>query len=824
MALPPEQIELIGLVAAANPRTVVVVNTASPVTMDWVDDVAAVVKMSYLGQETGAALAAVLFGDADASGRLTTTYPGRIEDAPASPNFPGHDGTVEYAEGVFVGCRHYDTKGVDPRWCFGHGLSYTSFSYSALTVTAAHAVEDPTVALVSLDVTNTGSRPGREVVQVYVRPVDAPVARPDRELKGFDKVALEPGETTTVTVALDWRSFASGTWTVMPGMPHPGPTRSWWGRHPERSTRPPCGRWPTRWIDAKRSKTSRAGTYDPSVHRLERVVPIVGWARSYDKRDLRPDLIAGVTVTALIVPKNLGYAGIAQIPLQNGLYAAAAGALIYAAFGTSRQISTGPSSGLAALAGSAVLATGASQGAEAAALVAAVTLSAGALYLLAGIFRMGWISQFLSKAVVTGFLFGAAIQVVIGELPKLSGTEASGENSWQELRAWLHTIGELDRPTLVVGVVALTTIVGLRFVAPRVPGALVLVVAGIVISSAFDLADRGIQTVGQVPRGLPTLDVPPLQLFQDNLDTIGIAALGLFLIGFSQTAGDARLFASRHQYHVDMTQESVAQGMANVGAGLFQGMPVSTSLSASSLNDSAGAKTSLASITTGVMVLLTLLLLAPVFSDLPKAVLGALIIDAVVFGMIDLPEMRRMWGVVRSDFWIALAALLGVLTVGVLAGVLVGVALSIGWLVYVSSHPTVTELGRKPGTHAFQPLDGSPKGETEPGLLVLRFDAGFSFITADAFEDVVRQKAIDSDERPTRIVYDFAGVNFIDSQGAAKLAAIADLSDAAGISSRFARVKPPVLEVLRLDGLVARVGEDRFHDNIDDAVAAEHDR
>ena len=206
MDLPPDQVELIGLAAAANPRTIVVVNAAAPVTMDWVDDVAAVVQLSYLGQETGTALAAVLFGDADASGRLTTTYPLRIEDAPAHPHFPGRDGTVEYAEGVFVGYRHYDTNGIDPRWCFGHGLSYTSFAFAELTVTIPD--DDRGVALVSVDVTNTGARPGREVVQVYVRPLDAPVARPDRELKAFEKVSLAPGETTTVTLELDGRSFA----------------------------------------------------------------------------------------------------------------------------------------------------------------------------------------------------------------------------------------------------------------------------------------------------------------------------------------------------------------------------------------------------------------------------------------------------------------------------------------------------------------------------------------------------------------------------------------------------------------------------------------
>ncbi len=205
MDLPDHQVDLVREIAAANPRTVVVVNTASPVTMDWAEDVAAIVHLSYLGQEAGAALAAVLFGDADASGRLTTTFPHRIEDSPAHVNFPGQDGSVHYAEGIFVGYRHYDTHGVEPRWCFGHGLSYTTFGYSPLTLTGDSGGNGVTVRV---DVTNTGDRTGSEVVQLYVRPVDAAAKRPDRELKGFAKVTLAPGETTTVTIDLDERAFA----------------------------------------------------------------------------------------------------------------------------------------------------------------------------------------------------------------------------------------------------------------------------------------------------------------------------------------------------------------------------------------------------------------------------------------------------------------------------------------------------------------------------------------------------------------------------------------------------------------------------------------
>ena len=216
----------------------------------------------------------------------------------------------------------------------------------------------------------------------------------------------------------------------------------------------------------------------PAASSLAKWVPVVQWLPGYSRGSLRGDLTAGVAVTALIVPKNLGYAGIAGIPLQNGLYAAAAGALIYPLFCTSRQISTGPSSSLAAVAGGAVLATGIG-GEHAAELVAAITLVTGALFLLMSVLRLGWIARFLSKAVITGFLAGAAIDVVIGELPKLTGTSSEGDSAWRELSSWAGTLGEIHTTTLLVGLASLAVIVGVRFIAPKVPGALVLVVGGL---------------------------------------------------------------------------------------------------------------------------------------------------------------------------------------------------------------------------------------------------------------------------------------------------------------------------------------------------------
>ena len=445
---------------------------------------------------------------------------------------------------------------------------------------------------------------------------------------------------------------------------------------------------------------------------------------------------------------------------------------------------------MAAVAASALLVTGVSGDQDAVALVAAITLVTGILFLLLALFKMGWISQFLSKAVITGFLFGAAIEVVIGELPKITGTSVEGSNSWQKLASWLQGLPDTDGTTLLVGVISLALIFGLRRVAPRVPGALVLVVTGLVASAVFGLGDRGLALMGDVPSGLPSLALPNLGFVMENLPVIVAAAVGLLLIGFSQSAGDARAFAAKHKYRVDINQESVAQGISNVGSGLVQGIPVSTSLSASSLNDTSGAKTPVASLTTGALVVLTLLFLAPLFSGLPKAVLAAIIIEAVVMGMMDVPEMRRLRRVARVDFWIAVAAILGVLSSGVLAGVMIGIALSVLWLIYISVTPHMQVLGREPGTQVFRGVDDHPDYETYPGLLVLRFDAGLFFASADALEERLIELYYQADPKPHTVVLDFEGVNFIDSQGADKVAELIELATAATSSCDWPGSRP----------------------------------
>jgi high affinity sulfate transporter 1 len=556
-----------------------------------------------------------------------------------------------------------------------------------------------------------------------------------------------------------------------------------------------------------------------TVARRSSVVPLIAILRSYDRRWLRGDVIAGIAVAALIIPKNLGYAGIAGIPLQNGLYAAAVAAILYAIFGTCRQISMGPSSGLAAVAASAVLAAGITDPAQTAVFVAGVTLLSGLLFLILALARMSWLARFLSRAVVTGFLFGAAIDVVIGELPKLTGTDASGSNPITELVSWFGTLNQANLATVVVGVVSLAVVFGLRRIRPGVPGALVLVVGGLLANWAFGLDERGVAVVGDIPSGLPQFAVPDPRLLLDHAGTAFTAAVALLLIGFSQTAGDARAFAAKHRYQIDMDQESVAQALANTGSGLFQGMPVSTSLSASSLNDHTGARTGLASIVSGVVVLLVLLFLAPLFSGLPKPVLAALIIEAVVAGMIDVPALRRLAKVQRVDFVIAILAIVATVLVGVLAGVVVGVALSLLWLIAVATRPALPELGRRPGTTTFRSLSAHPDDERTPSVAVLRIDGGLFFATTEAVEDRVRELMLDREELHT-VVLDLQAAAVIDAQGSAEIAAIARLTREAGGELRLARVKAPVITVLDRDDVVDLLGRDHLHETVDEAVSA----
>ena len=551
---------------------------------------------------------------------------------------------------------------------------------------------------------------------------------------------------------------------------------------------------------------------------ISAILPILSWLPNYDRSWLKGDLIGGLSVWALMVPTSLGYATISGVPVQYGLYAAAMGLIAFALFTTSKQVTQGPSSSTAAVLGAAVLAVASAGSDEAVAVAAAIVFVAGLLFIIMYLLKMGWISEFLSASVLTGFTFGVAINVAAGELFKITGTEKGGDNTWQKLWTWITELPETSMPTLVVGVAALVLVFGIKIFAPKIPGALMAVILGIAATAVFNLGDLGVALIAEVPSGLPTFVLPDFGMILDNLAMIVGAAVGLLLIGFSVTTAAVRDYANKHNYRIDINQELLAQGMSNVSSGLFQGVFDNGSLSKSPVNDDAGAKSQISNLAQAVFIILTLLFLAPLFSALPEAVLGAIIIEAVVMGMMDVGEMKRIYKVKRFEFLAALAALLGVMTFGILQGVVIGVVLSIIWLVAVSARPYIPELGRKPGTHAFFDLQQHPDSQTFPGLGIIRFDGGLFFVNADALNDRVRDLRIHADPPMTGGIISMEGVNFIDTEGADSLKKIAEVGIDMGIDLHLARVKPQVLEVLQRHGVIDLIGIEHIHDDIAAAV------
>ena len=553
---------------------------------------------------------------------------------------------------------------------------------------------------------------------------------------------------------------------------------------------------------------------------IKRFIPILVWLPQYQRSWLTKDVIAGLSVWALMVPTSLGYASLAGVPVQNGLYAAAFGMIVFALFTTSKQLVQGPGSSTAPVLGAAVVSIGAAGSDDAVAIAAAITLVAAVVFIVMAVLKMGWIAEFLSAAVLTGFIFGVAINVVSGELFKLTGTEKSGSNTWQKLWDWAASLPDANRTTVVLGVAALVVLFGLKFLVPKVPAELVAVVLGIALTVIFGLGDRGVELIADVPRGLAAPSIPDLQIVIDNWETVIGAAVGLVLIGFSVTTAGVREYASKHNYRVDVDQELLAQGMSNVSSSVFQGFFNNGSLSKSPVNDGAGARSQVSSLAQGGFVILTLLFLAPIFSKLPEAVLGAIIIEAVTLGMMDVGEMKRLAKVKRYEFVAALAALLGVMTFGILQGVFIGVGISMIWLVAVSALPYIPELGRKPGTDAFYDLERHDDCRDDPRAEDPAVRRRAVLRQRRCARRTVSARSVSRNRRgSTAVILSMEGVNFIDTEGADVLMAIAQAGIDHGIDLHLARVKAQVIDVLERDGFFDLVDRSHVHDNIEAAVA-----
>jgi high affinity sulfate transporter 1 len=549
-------------------------------------------------------------------------------------------------------------------------------------------------------------------------------------------------------------------------------------------------------------------------------VPILKWLPRYKRAWLPGDIIGGLSVWALLVPASLAIAAIAGVPVQHGLYAAAIGAVVYPIFATSRHVITAPGASIAAIAGAAVLVVADRGSTEAAQLVASIALLAGLLFTICALLRLGWISNFLSESVLTGFVFGIGVTIVIGQLHWITGTAESGANAWQKLANWIQGLPGTNLASLAVGLFSLAILVALRLFAPKVPGALLVVALGIGAELSLGLSNDGVELVGSVPRGFPSFALPDANLVLGNLDVVLPAAVGIFLVAMSVSLAAARQYAARYHYDVDANQEMLAQGMANTVSALLQGMSVSGLFSLTAVSASAGAGTELASITLGVFLILALQFLAPIFSHVPHAVLSAVIISAMVFGVLKVRAMQRLWHLARTEFWLAMAALLGVLTFGILAGVLVGVGLSLLWLVWRTSHPAMPLLGRLPGSRVYHSLDRFPGSETHPGMVIMRFDGPLFFATASSLRRRIRGLTAGARPPVEAVILDMEGTNIIDLEGSDALHEVVKELHATGIKLHLARIKEGIVDTLERDGVLDTLGRDRLFDYVHEAVEA----
>ena len=438
------------------------------------------------------------------------------------------------------------------------------------------------------------------------------------------------------------------------------------------------------------------------------------------------------------MPQSLAYATIVGVPVQYGLYTAFVALLVYPLFGTSKQLVVGPSATVGAVSAAVVtpLVGASALGTDTAAeYAAALALAVAVVYLALGLLRMGWISTFLSKAVMSGFVLGFAIGIIINQAPKLFGVPGLDGSYMQQLWGLIQELPDTSGATLAVGAASLALLLLMRYTTPKLPRALIVVVLSIAAVSVFDLADEGVAVTGDVPTGLFSIGLP--NIGWSDAGELMIGALAVVFVGYSETLAAARSVARRRGYEIDTNQELTAQGAANGAAGLVGGFVVDGSLSKTSVADDAGQKTEVASIINAVLVLATLLFLAALFEDLPSATLGAIVIDAMI-GLITFAPLRRYFRVNRADFAVFTGAGLGILFAGVMAGILIGVVLSLVMLIARSSRTNVRRLLRDPTTGAYHDVSRHEGLVPIPGIVVVRVDGPLFFADADRFRSACR--------------------------------------------------------------------------------------
>lgn len=536
--------------------------------------------------------------------------------------------------------------------------------------------------------------------------------------------------------------------------------------------------------------------------RLARLVPIAGWAPNYRRTDLRSDLAAGLTVGAMLVPQAMAYALLAGLPPEVGLYAATVPVLVYALFGSSRQLAVGPVAIVSLLTASALaplVEEGTAGYLSAAALLA---LMVGVIHLVLGAGRLGFLVNFLSHSVLVGFTAAAAIIIGFSQAKHLLGISTERQDHFADtVVEVLSKLGETNGTTLIVAVVSLVALFAFKRLLPRVPAALAVVVGSILAVELLDLESRGVKVVGDIPDSLPAFGFPDFEA--GWVGSLLAAAFVITLVGFMESIAVAKVYARRHRYDVDANQELVGLGAANVAAGLFGGYPVTGGFSRTAVNDTAGARTPLASIFTAGIVLATIAFFTPLLSSLPNAALGAIIIVAVV-GLVDVREMRHIAAVKRSDLIGLGVAFFATLALGIEIGIAVAVGASMLVVFARMSRPHTATLGRIPGSTSYRNVERFPEAEMFPGIAVVRIDAAVSFVNASQVRRLLTDVAETIESAPHAIVLDASGINDLDVTGAEMLSDLLDDLDDRGVALHLADVKGPVRDVLRRAGLWER--------------------
>ena len=556
-------------------------------------------------------------------------------------------------------------------------------------------------------------------------------------------------------------------------------------------------------------------TGDARPGRLARLLPAVDWLARYQRAWLRADVLAALTVWALVVPQAIAYAQIARLPPQAGLFTAFAGLLAYALLGTSRQLVVSPTSSTAAISAALVGTVAAGDAARVGPLSATLAILVGVALLTLGVLHMGFVSRFIAAAVQAGFMFGLGLTIIVGQVPKLLGVPEGQGNFFTQLGHLLTHLGDANAWTVAIGLTSLAALLVLRRVAPGVPAALLVVVAGTALVGLLGLAGHGVDVIGSVDRAVPAVTLPSVAW--SELVALLPGALAIAVIGYAESATVAESLADEHRYTVRPDRELVAVGAANVLSGLVQGFITGGGASQTAAADRAGARTQLVSLIVSGLTVLTAVALLPLFRDLPQAVLGAIVISAVL-AFLNVPALRRIARLRRDSFVLALLTLLGVLVLGVLAGLLLAVAMSILLLLSGLSRPGSSVLGRLPGSLAWVALDRDPRAQPLPGLLVLRLDAPLLSVNAKVLRDLVRARLGEADPPARIVLLDLTLSPDLDIGGVDVLVAIRGDLRERGVPLWLAGVRGATARMLARGGLVDDVGREHVYRTVEDSL------